>query len=465
MLACAFAVLWGRPARAEEGAPIVIWPTVTPAGDDASPVPLHKPKETEQDLAIRAQELDVTLHDAVEDLGYSLDVADPGPAQGHMRDEDLIERAARSGSRGNLASGTWVVSPRIEKLTGGSYMVRIVAVPPKGRQLRVRVESVTAAELPVRGLVMLRDLLAPTAATQVAATEAEGKKVQSANDIGIMSTIRSPGRAVLAVSGAGFGAFAAYGIHRASGSDDPRLLYPLLALGTGIGIGSALLVSEEWDISTGDAWYLSAGALWGTTAGLLVTTGRNVQPVGDRFAWAVGGGVLGLGLATFGVTRSKMDEGDAALTHSGAAWGLLLGGMTEMAYKGTTDLTPYTGAGWGTAIGVVSAGTAAIWAKVSPSRVLLVDVGAGVGALAGAAAGSPLVFEDLTPGKTRGFLAATAGGTLVGGVVAWLLTRDKTPAPAPSSWTWGVPTAGVIGASATPSGAVPAYGLGWRGTF
>jgi hypothetical protein len=143
----------------------------------------------------------------------------------------------------------------------------------------------------------------------------------------------------------------------------------------------------------------------------------------------------------------------------------LLGGMTQMAYEGTTDLTPYRGAGWGAAIGLLGAGTMAIWAKVSPSRVLLVDMGAGLGTLAGAAAASPLVFEDLTPGKTRWFLAATAGGAIAGGLVAWFLTRDKSPHTASSGWKWGLPTAGIIGASATPSGAVPAYGLGWQGRF
>jgi hypothetical protein len=466
---CAFALLVGlaRAARAadEAPAPIVIWPTLTPAGDDASPVPLHKPKESDADVAARAQELDVTFHDAAQDLGYALDVADPGPTPGHTRDDDMVARAARSGSRGNLAQGTWVVSPRIEKLASGSYLLRIVAIPPKGRQLRVRVETVTASDVPVRGLVMLRDLLSAQTAAQLEAARNDRTPAQSSNAIGIMGEVRSPGRAVLAVNGAGFGAFAAYSIHRASGSEDPRLLYPLLALGTGIGVGSALLVSEEWNISTGDAWYLAAGAWWGTAAGLLITTGRNLQPVGDRFSWAVGGGVFGLSLATFGLTRSKMDEGDAVLTHSGGAFGFLLGGMTQMAYEGTTDLTPHTGAGWGAAFGVVTAGTVAIWARVSPSRVLLVDMGAGLGALAGAAAGSPLVFEDLTPGKTRGFLAATAGGMLAGGVVAALLTRDKPPEPQTSRWRWGVPTAGVIGASATPEGAVPAYGVGWRGGF
>src|SRR5213592_4607756 len=98
-------------ARAgSEGGPIVVWPTLTPAGDEASPVPLHKPTAMEVQLSARAQELDATLRDAVQDLGYSLDVADPGPAPGHTRDQDLLDRA----SKRTEAGGTWVVSARLE---------------------------------------------------------------------------------------------------------------------------------------------------------------------------------------------------------------------------------------------------------------------------------------------------------------------------------------------------------------
>jgi hypothetical protein len=101
--------------------------------------------------------------------------------------------------------------------------------------------------------------------------------------------------------------------------------------------------------------------------------------------------------------------------------------------------------------------------QVSPSRALLVDAGAGLGALAGAAAASPLLFENVTEVKTRAFLAATAGGTLLGGGLTWFLTRD-TSSPKKASLP-GAPVAGIIGASATPTGAVPAYGVGWQGRF
>jgi hypothetical protein len=346
------------------------------------------------------------------------------------------------------------------------FLLRIVAVPPRSKQLRVRVEKVSGLDVSVRGLVLLRDLLsnAPGGATE------SGPRPQESASTGVMSTLRSQGRAVLAVNAALFGAFTAYSVQRASGSEDPRLLYPLLTLGTGIGLGGALLVAEEWDVGTGDAWTLASAAWWGTAAGVAIANGRHVQPLTDRYAWGVGGGLVGLSLATFALTRGKADEGDAVLVNSGAAMGLGLGALGDFFYAGDIEnRTPYTGAGYGTAIGLVAGGALATFVQVSPSRVLLVDLGAGLGAATGAAVASPLVFEDVTPEKTRGFVAATAGGLLVGGTVAWLLTREKASSPAAAGSSLSesrvLPFGGVIGSSATREGPVPAYGAGLRGTW
>lgn len=442
---------------------IVVWPTLTPAGDDSTQVPLHKPMPTEGALYARAQELDATLRDAVQDLGFTLDVADQGPSVGHARDLDLLERASHSTkSAGPRDTGTWVVSARLEPLGGDAFVLRIVAVAPKGKQLRVRVERVSGADVAVRGLVLVRDLLA------LPAPERADKpmKPEQSSGYGIMGPLRSQGRAVLAVNAALFGAFTAYSIQRASGSEDPRLLYPLLTLGTGIGLGGALLVAEEWDITTGDAWVLAGGAWWGAASGILIANGRNVQPLTDRYAWGVGGGLIGLTLGTIAIARSEADEGDAVLVHSGAALGLGLGALAEYFHEGVLEHhTPNTGAGYGAAIGLASAGALATFVQVSPSRVLLVDLGAGLGAAAGAAVASPLVFEEVTPEKVRGFVAATAAGTLAGAGVAWWLTRSMASEQKASAAPRLAPFGGVVGQSATREGATPAYGLGVRGVW
>lgn len=467
---------------------MVVWPTLTPAGDAPGPTALHKPVLTEGRLFERAQELDATLRDAVEDLGFALYVADTGPVAGRTRDEDLIERAARSalGQRADEAHpGTWVVSPRIEGAGGGDFVVRIVAVAPSGKELRVRVETVPGDLVAVRGLVMLRDLLTPQAAANAAREEAH-ELAERGSTQGVLTPVRSQGRAVLAVNAGAFGAFTAFSLQQASGSTDPRVLYPLLAVGTGIGIGAALLAADEWDVTTGDAWYLSAGAFWGTTGGLLLAAGQDVQPTGDRYSWGVAAGLVGLSLATVAVTQSSMDDGDATLAHSGGIFGLAFGAATEYLVNGTTTGTPYGGMGAGTAIGVTGAGLLATAVTLSPSRMLLIDLGAGGGALIGAAAASPLVtLANQTAGNTRGWLSATMGGALVGGGLAWWLTRDsgggdahgrgagpQAPGSRPASgsgwsaWTsWGTPTAGVIATSQTRTGEVPVYGAAWSGSF
>lgn len=447
--------------------PVVIWPTLTPAGDAPGTSPLHKPQPiSDRDVYERALELDVTLRDAVQDLGFMLYVAEAGPRPGRTRDEDLIARAGDA-AVGGSEGGTWVVSPRIEAAGSGEYVVRIVAVPPNGHELRVRVETVAGDSVNVRGLVMLRDLLSSATATQ-AAIENERERAARGTTQGITAPPRSEGRAVLAVNAGLFGGFAAFSIQRASGSTDPRVLYPLLALGTGIGLGAALLVADEWDVTVGDAWVLSAGAGWGAASAFLITAGVNLQPFDDRYSWGVGSGLIGATLATLALTRGHMDEGDGVLVHSGGALGLLVGGATELLYRGTSltsTTTPYTGMGYGTAIGLVAAEALATQLTVSPSRVLLVDVGVGAGALVGAAAGSPLIFQNATPARTRGWLAMTLGGSAAGGVAAWLLTRDSSAVRPKHSWLPGEPSVGIIATSPTPQRQVPAYGIAWTGSL
>lgn len=445
---------------------VVVWPTLTPAGDAPGPAPLHKPELAEGRVFERAQELDATLRDAVEDLGYTLYVADAGPVAGRTRDEDLVERASRSalGQRADVAHpGTWVVSPRIEGAGGGDYVVRIVTVAPSGRELRVRVETVAGNLVAVRGLVMLRNLLTPQAAA-LAAREAARDDSGRAAAGGAPAPARSQGRAVLATSAGFLGAFTAFSLQQASGSTDPRVLYPLLAVGTGIGIGGALLAADEWDVSSGDAWYLTAGGVWGATSGFLIAAGNDVQPANDRYSWGVGGGLIGLSLATLAVTQSTMDDGDATLVHSGGALGLAIGAATQYLYEGSTGSTPYSGMGYGAAIGLAGAGFLATRVTLSPSRMLLINLGAGGGALLGAAAGSPLVFNNQTEDNTRAWLSTTLGGALIGGGIAWWLTRDMGPS-SHALLQWGTPSAGVIATSQTRTGAAPVYGAAWSGSF
>jgi len=460
----------GPRAPIDAPKPVVVWPTFTPAGDDASPVPLHRPTSVEEPLATHAHELDATLRDATQDLGFVLDLADPGPTPGHIRDIDMIDRAGKARPGERSGTGTWVVSARLEPASTDSFLLRLVVVPPNGKELRTRVEIVKGADVSLRGLVLLRDLLSPGLAAQVEMTERERKREEAATGAALTTPSRSPGRPVLAANGALFGGYLGYSLVRSSGSNDPRVLYPLLTLGSAVGIGGALLASEEWDIGTGEAWFLSAGAWWGAGAGLLLASGTNAEPSEGPYVVGLASGLAGVALATFAVTRTKIDDGDAILTHSGAALGLWIGSLTDLGYRGTTNATPYTGAGLGSAIGLVGAGAAAMFVTVPSSRVLEVDLGAGLGSLAGAAACSPLIFSDLTGAttsatNTRLFLAGTLAGTAIGGTAAWFLTRDAKPDDPKTHRMASMPTAGVIGQSETKTGPVPAYGVSYSGSF
>jgi hypothetical protein len=91
--------------------------------------------------------------------------------------------------------------------------------------------------------------------------------------------------------------------------------------------------------------------------------------------------------------------------------------------------------------------------------VLAIDLGAGLGGLAGAAATSPFIFKERTTGGDRAFLIATMGATLAGGAAAWFWTRKP---PSRAFLPPAIPYAGVVAESWDHS---PAYGFGFQGAL
>lgn len=472
--AAAIALIASTPAFADDadaGAPpappaadtkeaIEIWPTLTPAGDAPGPA-THRPVDADGALMLRAQELDATLRDAAQDLGFEIPLGQATTVPTATRDTDILQRSA-------AGHGRWVVSPRIEAADNDTFLIRLVVAQPSARDLRVRVATVKGSEVSVRGLVMLRDALAPSSSAQAAKNDQDRERAGQLADLGSVPPPRSQGRAIFAVNGAVLGGFLAFSIQRASvdnpdNADDPRVLLPLLTLGTGVGLGGSLLAAEEWDVTTGAAWFLSAGTWWGAASGFFLASGTDVLPLNSRYLYGAAGGVTGLGLSIFALTRKPIDDGGALLTHSGGALGLYLGSIIELMARGSFDRPPPLGQGIGAAVGVVGTGVLATQLKISPSRVLLLDVGVGLGGLVGAAATSPLVFDQPTATQTRVFLIAALSGSVIGGVTTAFLTRHWN-APAKVGQL-GEPVIGPIGYSLTREGATPAFGLGWRGTW
>jgi hypothetical protein len=335
---------------------------------------------------------------------------EPRGAREQPSDEALIKRAHDS----------WVVLPTIER-EGRGLRVRIIAVRPGTRVMLTRSERTSTDDLDVRVAVMMRDLVqspaavpspSPAAAAPGVAEELEPREP------------RSSGRAVLALNAAVFGGYVGYSIQSASGSADERLVYPLVALGTGIGLGGSMLVADEWDVSVGGAWFLSAGLWWPTSSGLLLAAHHDV-PKEDRYVYGVVSGTAGVALAVAAMNVSDITDGDAALAHSGGVLGMGLGGLSQLFIQGHTNETPIGGMGYGATIGTLGAGVLATQLNVKASRVLLVDLGATLGALTGAAAGSPLLLVDEQESKarTRAWLGGIFAGTLVGAGIGWWTTR------------------------------------------
>jgi len=397
---CVLVALAGAPpARAQEARDVWVLPTLV--RDDADmPADL-------QPLALR---LDALLGEAMRDFGMTPLLGQPAIGG---RDEATLTELARQAS---------VLSPELG-LNGSDIELRLVMVPRASSVLLVRAQPVSPADVEVRSLGMLRELLEPSLGrVREDCPPAAGTPSLER----LEPSVRSEGRVVLALHAAALGGYLGYALQRASGSDDARLTYPLAALGAAVGVGSALIVADEWDIDVARAWFLGAAIVWPGLGTLLLVDPDKGSP-GRRPLLGILGSVGGLTLATAGLVLGDVTEGGAALTHSGAVLGLIMGGLTEMTIAGDAQLTPKTGMGAGTLAGVLVAGALATqFEGPSPTEVLAIDLSALLGGLTGAALGTPLlVSQDESAARDRIWLSGIMLGTLAGaGVSYWLIEGD-----------------------------------------
>ncbi len=427
---------------------------------------LHAPTAADAELASLAASLDTLLDDTAQDLGLALDHGPrPAPDPAHLGDAELLEQARSSDSVLVLPS------LRAPSPTSRDVELRLALADPSARSLLVRSERVARDNVAVRAVILLRDLVADLGGsarhTRPAAPVVTGAIVTA--------PVRGSGRPVLLVSSTVFGGFAGYSIQRASGSSDPRILYPLLAVGAGIGLGASTIASQEWEVTAGEAWYVTAGAVWPTLAGHLLYQGRfSPRFESDRWVFGLVGGTTGLTLSILGLTLHGMSDGGALLAHSGGSLGLVFGGLTEALVRGDIQHTPFSGMGYGAGLGWLAAAALATHLRVIPtSRVLTVDLGALIGGLGGAALGSPLLLHDPDPDvarqRQRGWLAATAGGALVGATVALIATRNSKapegPSKAHAALPAVLPSIEVLGRGAIGTLRAPIVGLSLRGTL
>jgi hypothetical protein len=452
-----------QPRKAE---PATVLPAVI---DDGT---RRRPTAAESDTAALLAKLDELLADTARDLGLSLDgprALLPDPTT--VTDQEMFQLARSTGG---------VVIAATARVDGNEIELRLSLASPSRRALQTRTERFARDDLAVRAVVMLRDVV--TDAGAVAKPAAPSPKAAAVQ--GQMATAaRSEGRAILAANATVFGGLLGFSVERASGSSDPRLLYPLLAVGAGVGLGASLLIADEWDVGTGDAWFLSSGGIWPTAAAHLIYEGRfgnasgHPGPEGDRWAFGLVGGSLGLTLSTLSLALGDMESGGALLAHSGGAFGLALGGLTEWFVRGTTNEAPFAGMGYGAAFGwLAAAGVATTRVHVAPLRVLSMDLGAVLGGLLGAALGSPLVVQGPNSTQTRGWIACIGTGVLFGaGGALWLTRGGAGPAKAdlaPEVRVAGgltvrpdLPDVGILAESALGASAAPPLGVRFRGRW
>lgn len=447
--------VWAGPSD------VFVLPTAVVEGGGASGSSEHR-----QELEGAAHRLDLVLGEAVQDLGLALDTGRARPPSGAKRSlPQLLSQA----------SDRWVISPTLEG-QGRQFSVRLEAVAPGSKVLMQRVERVSADDLELQAMHMVRELIGSVRPAAV-----EPKPLTPTSGEPALRT-HSPGRAVLALNSAVIGAFAGYAVQRASGSNDARLVYPLAALGAGMGLGGSMLAADEWEVGVGDAWFLAAGSVWGGASGVLFSEGYDAKPTDARAIHGLFGSMVGLTLGTVSIAIQDASEGGAALTHSGGAYGLLFGALAQGIVEGHPTGIPSKGMAWGAAGGTLAAGALASWVDLSPSRMLLVDLVAGLGSLTGAAAASPLVFgEQVTAAQNRVWYSSVALGTALGAGVGLWVTRPRKPHPetspaevpskesplanptVTSSFRMS-PYAGPMGERPGPEFSVP-LGLGVRGVF
>jgi hypothetical protein len=427
-------------AKAPAASSIVLLPTAVAAGDG-----LHAARPADGELFRLAQSLDALLADTAQDLGLSVV---PPPQGARLGDADLAARAR--------AAAHPVLLPSLRPASTAEIEIRLaLADPGEGAPVDVRTERVAPADLPVRAVVLLRDLVSRRAAAPAAPPLAAPAPVRP-------SVWRSAGSLSLMIHSTLFGGFVGYSVEAASSSNDPRVLVPLLVVGAGVGLGASFVAASEWDVDLGDAWFFAAGTLWPTLAGHLVFQGRFSadRPSSDRWVFGLLGGGAGATIATLGLALRPMTGAGALIAHSGGGLGLALGSLVEVTARGDVHQVPYSGMGYGAALGWLAAAALAVQVRTTPERVALTDAGIVAGGLVGAGAASPLLAGTATPAKTRAWSVITATAALGGGVAGLLFPLRAAPRASA-----GLPLVGVLGESRWGARSAPILGVGWSGSL
>ncbi len=439
----------GTPSP-EGVAPAATFPRAAGSASEApTPVPEGSTGPAAPDEGIEA-----AVAAALEEGAVDLDIVARIVPESEL-DRALAERASGSAATPAGVKGPWLIGFRLSP-QAGLQRLEVTAIPPDSSVRRVSVDVLEESRLELRAMVLLREVvrLEPSAPVPTAPEARESAAPPSS------------GRAGLALNGALLGGYIGVSLQQASDSEDDRLLYPLAALGVGLGLGASMLVADEWNITTEDAWYISAGMLWPAASGSLIAASYDVAPE-HRYLYGLSGAAAGITLSSIAVARGGVHTGSAAIAHSGGAFGMGLGALTQGVVEGNLEDAPLRGMGYGTGLGVLAAGIVATRVETSPSRVLLVDLAALLGGLTGGAVATPLLLTDDVPDSRRRLWFGAVGlGTVAGAALGLLATEGYGESASGIQALENVhPYAGVIGTSVRGSEQAPVYGGGLAGAF
>lgn len=197
-------------------------------------------------------------------------------------------------------------------------------------------------------------------------------------------------------------------------------------LGAGAGAGSALLLTREQGVTSGQAAAINSGTVWGFWFGLASLLALDLD--GDEALGAAilgGAGFTGVGIAL--ALTARPTAGQVSMANSGGLWtGVVTALMLATSDSGDTE-TFFAVEMGATAVGIIALAALSNTYTVSRGRMLIIDAGGIIGGLLGAATTYLAAGDDVGDGLAVG----TAAGVVGGLALAAYLTRDFDAPEAP----------------------------------
>lgn len=246
----------------------------------------------------------------------------------------------------------------------------------------------------------------------------------SAADAGVRDTgVDRSGRARLVVGATGYGLWAGIAADVLLEIEDARASVVPPLVGVGLGLGASLLATSEGEITAGQAWTVITGLDYGTYSGLLLAGAAEWDESRQVVGVALGSGLLGGALGAAAASALRPTAGDAEVVRSGGLWGFASAGLLAVAIAPDEEPSLLGMMLAGMDGGLLAGALLADRYAVSRSRMLLGDVGALAGGVAGLGAGI-LAVGSPSESERRAIAVTSLVGLHLGLGLSLFLTRE-----------------------------------------